>query len=68
MPSFQELNRLAVDVLVAGSYVDVEAGTRNSNIHRSVRPYRERDDLSSVPLIGGGTERTGQESVFTCPS
>ena len=28
-----------------------------------IKPYRESDDLSSVPLIGGGTERTGQGSV-----
>ncbi len=31
-----------------------------------IKPYRESDDLSSVPLIGG-TERTGQGSVSTCP-
>jgi hypothetical protein len=36
----------ALDVLVAEKFVTVEPGTRNSNIHRSVRPYRERDDLS----------------------
>ena len=48
--------RLALEVLVREGFVVVEPGSRNAHLHRSVRAYREKADLS------GDRSPSGQNS------
>jgi len=46
-----EAKDLALELLVGEGYVTVEAGARGAQLHRSVRPYRAKDDDRQQELL-----------------